>query len=85
MQQSSKYHKEVIGKSLATYVFYKSGTVETHILCSNNPYKLETEEDRSRILAFFGQIRSGLIGILCDKHERIVPDILQWGANGMRY
>ena len=36
------------------------------------------QEDRSRILAFFGQLRSGLIGLLCDKHERIVPDILQW-------
>jgi hypothetical protein len=48
------------------------------VLCSNNPYKIETEEDRSRILAFFGQLRSGIIGLLYDKHERIVPDILQW-------
>lgn len=78
-QNNGKYHQEVVGKSLVTYVFYKSGTVEIMVLCSNNPYKLETEEDRSRILAFFGQIRSGLISVLYDKHERIVPDILQWG------
>lgn len=63
---------------MVTYTFYKRGTVDIQVLCSNNPYKLETEEDRSRILAFFGQLRSGLIGLLCDKHERIVPDILQW-------
>jgi hypothetical protein len=27
---------------------------------------------------FFGQIRAGLISLLNDKHERIVPDILEW-------
>ena len=53
--------------------------MEILVLCSNKPYKLETEEDRSRILAFFGrQLRFGLIGVLCDKHERMVPDILEW-------
>ena len=77
-QNNGKHHEEVIGKSLVTYTFYKGGTVDIQVLCSNNPYKLETEEDRSRILAFFGQLRSGLIGLLCDKHERIVPDLLQW-------
>jgi hypothetical protein len=77
-QNNGKHHEEVIGNSLVTYTFYKRGTVDIQVLCSNNPYKLETEEDRSRILAFFGQLRSGLIGLLCDKHERIVPDILQW-------
>jgi hypothetical protein len=77
-QNNGKHQEEVIGNSLVTYTFYKRGTVDIQVLCSNNPYKLETEEDRSRILAFFGQLRSGLIGLLCDKHERIVPDILQW-------
>ena len=77
-QNNGKHYQEVIGNSLVTYTFYKRGTVDIQVLCSNNPYKLETEEDRSRILVFFGQLRSGLIGLLCDKHERIVPDILQW-------
>jgi hypothetical protein len=62
-QNNGRYHQEIIGKSLVTYVFYKSGTVEILVLCSNKPYKLEIEEDRSRILAFFGQLRSGLIGL----------------------
>jgi hypothetical protein len=42
------------------------------------PHKLETEEDRSRLIAFFGQIRDRLILLLCDKHERLVPDIMEW-------
>ena len=54
------------------------GTVYIQTTCSNNPYKLETEEDRFRIIEFFGQIRAGLINLLHDKHERIVPDVLEW-------
>ena len=29
-------------------------------------------------MAFFGQIRDTLITILADRHERVVPDILEW-------
>jgi hypothetical protein len=73
-----KYHTEIIGKSRVDYVFYSSGTVDIHTSCSNNPFKLETEEDRFRIIEFFGQIKAGLINLLNDKHERIVYDILEW-------
>lgn len=59
-------------------MFYRSGTVDIYASCSNNPYKLETEEDRFRIIEFFGQIRAGLINLLNDKHERIVNDVLEW-------
>jgi hypothetical protein len=75
---NGKYHAEIIGKARADYVFYASGTVDIHASCSNNPYKLETEEDRFRIIEFFGQIRAGLINLLNDKHERIVDDVLEW-------
>ena len=77
-QNNGKYHQEVIGKAWLLMSSIRVAQSKFMVLCSNNPYKLEIEEDRSRILAFFGQIRSGLIGMLCDKHERIVPDILQW-------
>jgi hypothetical protein len=73
-----KYHTEVIGNTHVDYVFYASGIVNVDTKCSMNPYKLETEEDRSRIIAFFGQIRDRLIVLLCDKHERLVPDIMDW-------
>jgi hypothetical protein len=73
-----KHHQEIIGSTLADYIIYKSGTVDIQTTCSNNPYKLETEEDRFRIIEFFGQIRAGLIDLLNDKHERIVPDVLEW-------
>jgi len=75
---NGKYHPEIIGKTKVDYVFYSSGTVDIYASCSNNPYKLETEEDRFRIIEFFGQIRAGLINLLNDKHERIVDDVLEW-------
>jgi hypothetical protein len=77
-ENNGKYHPEIIGKARVNYVLYASGTVDIYASCSNNPYKLETEEDRFRIIGFFGQIRAGLINLLNDKHERIVDDILEW-------
>ena len=77
-RNNGKHHQEIIGNTLVDYIIYKSGTVNIQTKCSNNPYKLETEEDRFRIIEFFGQIRAGLINLLFDKHERIVPGVLEW-------
>jgi len=75
---NGKRHSENIGTSRVDYVLYPNGTVDIHVRCSNNPFRLETEIDRSRINAFFGQIRDRLIILLRDEHERIVPDIMDW-------
>ena len=77
-RNNGKHHQEIIGNTLVDYLIYKNGTVDIQTKCSNNPYKLETEEDRFRIIEFFGQIRAGLINLLHDKHERIVTDVLEW-------
>ena len=69
---------EIIGNARVTYTFYPSGTVNIEVKCSNNPFKLETELDRSHILVFFGQLRDRLIIFLNDPHERNVPDIMEW-------
>jgi hypothetical protein len=77
-KNNGKHHSENIGTSHIDYVLYPNGTVDTHVTCSNNPFKLETEIDRSRIIAFFGQVRDRLIMLLRDERERIVPDIMDW-------
>ena len=69
---------EIIGNSRVLYTFYPSGSVIVQVKCSNNPFKLETETDHGRILAFIGQVRDRLIMFLNDRHERIVPDIMEW-------
>jgi hypothetical protein len=63
-KNKGKYHTEIIGSTHVDYVFYNSGTVNINTTCSKNPYKLETQEDRSRIISFFGQIRDRLIILL---------------------
>jgi hypothetical protein len=47
-------------------------------MCSNHPFRLQTEEDRSHLLVFLGQLRERLISILMDSHERIVPNVMEW-------
>ena len=73
-----KQHEEIIGKVRVSYCFYANGTVMVFTESSNSPFRLEDELDRSRLLAFFGQVRDRLVTILADRHERIVPDILEW-------
>ncbi len=73
-----KQLSEIIGNAGILYTFYPSGSVIVQVKCSNYPFKLETETDHGRIIAFFGQIRDRLIIFLNDRHERIVPDIMEW-------
>jgi hypothetical protein len=74
-RNGGKYHEEIIGKTKVDYILYSSGTAVIHITCSNYPFRVETEQDRLRLVAFFGQTRDRLIHLLNDRHERIVPDI----------
>jgi hypothetical protein len=64
--------------SRVDYTFYPNGTVNVEVRCSNHPFRLQTEEDRGRLLVFFGQIRQVLISILNDSRERLVPNALEW-------
>jgi hypothetical protein len=77
-KNNGKYHHEIIGTTMVEYILYANGTVDIFTTCSNHPYRIETEQDRFRLIAFFGQIRAGLIYLLNDKHERIVQDISEW-------
>jgi hypothetical protein len=73
-----KEHEEIIGRAHVRYCFYANGTVMVFTGSSNAPFKLENEVDLSRLIAFFGQMRDRLVVFLADKHERMVPDIMQW-------
>jgi hypothetical protein len=69
---------EVLGTSKVDYTFYPNGTVNVEVMCSNHPFRLQTEEDRSHLLVFLGQIEQVLISILYASHGRIVPNVLEW-------
>lgn len=73
-----KQHEEIIGRAHVRYCFYANGTVMVFTESSNTPFKLKDEVDLSRLIAFFGQVRDRLVLFLADRHERIIPDIMQW-------
>jgi hypothetical protein len=75
---NGKRFSEIVGTSSIDYTFYPNGTVFVEVTCSNHPFKLQTEQDRSRLLIFLGQVRQVLIFFLKDPHERIVPDVMDW-------
>jgi hypothetical protein len=75
---NGKKTTQIIGKSKVDYTFYPIGTVTVEVMCSNHPFRVQTEEDRSRVLGFFGQLQQVLVSILGDSHERIVPNVLEW-------
>jgi hypothetical protein len=75
-RNKGKKYAKVIGTSRIAYTFYPNGTVNIEVRCSNNPFRLQTEEDRSSLLVFFGQIKQELISILSDSRERIVPNVM---------
>jgi hypothetical protein len=78
MWNSGKKHEEIIGSILAKYQLYSNGTVMVFTENSSNPFKIQDELDRSRLMAFFGQLRDRLVILLRDEHERIVPNIMDW-------
>ncbi|MFZ0326854.1 MAG: hypothetical protein WBP64_09635 [Nitrososphaeraceae archaeon] len=77
-RNQGREHVEIIGKVRVSYRFYPNGTVMVFTESSNSPFKIEDEIDRSRIIAFFGQVRDRLVMFLMDRHERLVPDIMEW-------
>jgi|SRR5918996_533472 hypothetical protein len=77
-RNQGKHYELIIGRTKVDYILYSSGTVVIHTTCSNYPFQIETEEDRVKLIGFFGQIRAGLINLLNDRHERIVSNISDW-------
>ena len=75
-----KHHTEIIGNTHVDYIFYSNGTVNVITTCSKNPYKIQTEEDKSRLIAFFGQIRDRLI-ILHTEMVRLTMVLDKLAAN----
>ena len=78
----SKEHEERIGpvKGMpnVTYTIYPRGTVIVCIKCSENPFRLETENDVSYLFSFLGQVRDRMVVWLHDLRETIVPSIVEW-------
>ncbi len=74
----NKEHQEIMGSALVRYLFYPNGRVMVFVECSNTPFSLERDEDLANLVAFLGAARDRLVVFLHDRHERVVPGIMQW-------
>jgi hypothetical protein len=52
-RNKGKEHTEIIGQAHICYYFYTNGTVIVSVENSNNPFKIEDDTDRSRLMVFF--------------------------------
>jgi hypothetical protein len=70
--------QEIIASVLIRYIFYPNGKVMVFVACSNTPFKLQSNNDLDRLIAFLGAVRDRRVVFLHDRHERAVPDIMRW-------
>jgi hypothetical protein len=74
-RNKAKLYEEYIGKTLTKYTY---GTVEVAVRCSDNPFKLETDDDVNILFSFLGQVKDRMLYHLADPRERMVPPIVDW-------
>ena len=53
------------------YIYYKNGKVSISIACSNNPFKIDNEEDLVLLYSFFGHVRNRFEYQISDPRGRI--------------
>lgn len=77
-RNKGKQHLKRMARADVNFVVYPNGKVMISIACSNNPFKLETDEDEIILFSFLGQVRDRLLYVLNDPRERAVPSIMEW-------
>ena len=74
-----KEHQELIGLTLVKYRFYANGTIVVSTeRAARIPSPWQLNLTLGNFMSFLGQIRDRLVLFIADKHERIVPNIMDW-------
>src|SRR5215208_197067 len=81
-KNKGKQHLERMARADVNFVVYPNGKIMISIACSNNPFKLETDEDESSLFSFLGQVKDRLLYVLNDPRERVVPSVMEWYLSG---
>ena len=74
----AKRHEENIGTRHINFTLSPNGTVEIAVKSSDNPFKLQTDDDELAIFSFLGQVRDRLLYLVRDPKELYVPSIMEW-------
>ena len=81
-QNKSKVIEERIGKTVTKYAYSPNGKVLVYVACSNNPFRIQIEQDETILFAFLGQVRDRMLFHISDPAERIVPPLLSSSSQG---
>jgi hypothetical protein len=81
-RNKGKQYLERMARADVSFVVYPNGKVMISVACSNNPFKLETDEDETMLFSFLGQVRDRLLYLVNDPRERAVPSIMNWRLSG---
>jgi hypothetical protein len=81
-QNKSKVIEERIGKTIVKYTYSPNGKLQVYIACSNNPFRIQTEQDEAALFAFLGQVKDRILYHVSDPAERIVPPLLSSSQDG---
>jgi hypothetical protein len=81
-KNKAKLYEENIDKRNVSYTFSPNGTVQVYVISSDNPFRLEIDEDVSLLFSFLGQVRDRLLYHVSDVRERMVPNIMEWHLKG---
>jgi hypothetical protein len=74
----AKTDEEIIGRRLVRYTLSPNGTIEITVRSSDDPFRIQSNDDESNLFAFLGQVRDRLLYLLQDLKERAVPSIMKW-------
>ena len=78
----AKTHHQRIGQSQHTpnvkYVISPNGIIMIYISCSDNPFRLQYEEDITNIMVFLGRVEERLRLLFADTRDEIVQPVNKW-------
>ncbi len=60
------------------YVISPNGTIMIYISCSNNPFRLQCEEDITAIMVYLGRVEDRLRLLFADTRDEIVQPVNKW-------
>ena len=63
---------------MVTCIIYPSGSVDVQVACDNSPFRLESEDDVSNLIAFLGEVKAFVVGGPSDPRSRIIPNVRDW-------
>ena len=75
---TAKSITERIGIHTVEFLIHPNGSVMVYVSCSEQPFRLQHEQDVSNILFFLGRVEERIRLLLSDVRDNVVPPLRRW-------